>query len=220
MKIYKNKAFSLLISALFLINYIFLPVFAAKQGRIEYNTGLFDYSKLDETIIKKEADEYFNLFLKTENKRHREKYLDIALNRYYLLTKINPSNITYYVQTARIYDTKNKSRLAKEYFSTAYNINSQNPFTNFYFGEYYFKRRDYKKALYFYNKAYNNGYNNNYELNLRLAVIYEKLADLVNAKKFYEISYSLKRDSSLQEKIQLLNELNYEKSEYYNTIRE
>ena len=197
-----------------------LTVYATKQGRIEYNSGLFDYSRLNEDLIQKEADEYFGLFTKTKNKQLKDKYLDIALNRYYLLTKINPSEITFYVQVARMYDNKNKSRLAKEYFSTAYNIDSQDPFVNFHFGEYYFKRRYYKKALYFYNKAYNNGYNNMYELNLRLATIYEKLGDLINAKKFYEISYSLKKDNTIQQKIQLLNELNYDKSEYYNFIRE
>ena len=49
----------------------------------------------------------------------------------------------------------------------------------------------------------------------------EKFADLVNAKKFYEVSYSLNpKATELQQKIQSLNGLNYDKSEYYHFIRE
>ena len=89
------------------------------------------------------------------------------------------------------------------------------------FGEYYFKRRDFKRALKHYTIAYNNGYANNYDLNFRLATIYEKFADLMNAKKFYEATYSLKpEDTELQEKIQSINDMGYDKSEYYHLIRE
>ena len=111
-------------------------------------------------------------------------------------------------------------RLAKEYFSKAINIEPDNPSANFYFGEFYYTRRDYNRALKYYRIAYNNGYSNKYDINIRLATINEKLADLINAKKFYEISYSIKPDNKIQEKIQLLNELNYDKSEYYHIIRE
>ena len=49
----------------------------------------------------------------------------------------------------------------------------------------------------------------------------EKFADLVNAKKFYEVSYSMNPNNvELRQKIQSLNELNYDKSEYYHFIRE
>ena len=111
--------------------------------------------------------------------------------------------------------------MAKEYFYKASNLNVNNPYANFYFGEFYFKRNDYKRALRYYNIAYNNGLNNRYDLNLRLATIYEKFADLVNAKKFYEVSYSMNPNNvELRQKIQSLNELNYDKSEYYHFIRE
>ena len=143
------------------------------------------------------------------------------MSKYYLLTKIDYSQITPYIQLARIYDEKNNNRLAKEYFYKASNLDVNNPYANFYFGEFYFKRNDYKRALRYYNIAYNNGLNNRYDLNLRLATIYEKFADLVNAKKFYEVSYSMNPNNvELRQKIQSLNELNYDKSEYYHFIRE
>ena len=105
-------------------------------------------------------------------------------------------------------------------FDKALNINKEASLANFYFGDYYYKRNDYKKALYHYKIAYNNGVAKTYDFNLKLATIYEKLADLSNAKKFYEISYNIKADSKVKEKIQLLNELNYDKSDYYHNIRE
>lgn len=216
MKIYRNiKLFALLLAVL--LSFSIDKSFAIQSGRLEYDAVLFDYSKFDTNKIQKDADLYFNLFLKNKKENY---YLNSAMSKYYILTKANPSKLEPYVQLGRIYGYLNKPRLAKEYFSKAKNIDADNPFVNFYFGEFYFKRQDYKRALKLYNIAYNNGYNNRYELNLRLATIYEKFADLVNAKKFYEVSYSMKPDDEIQQKIQLLNELNYEKSEYYHIIRE
>ena len=193
----------------------------AQSGYLEYHSVLFDYSKLNAAAIQKEADEYFEKFITSSDELFKEQYLNAAMSKYYLLTKIDYSQITPYIQLARIYDEKNNNRLAKEYFYKASNLDVNNPYANFYFGEFYFKRNDYKRALRYYNIAYNNGLNNRYDLNLRLATIYEKFADLVNAKKFYEVSYSMNPNNvELRQKIQSLNELNYDKSEYYHFIRE
>lgn len=220
MKIYRvfNK-----VSALFITLFILScsHSYAAQSGHLEYNSVLFDYSKLNAAAIQKEADEYFDKFITSSDELFKEQYLNAAMSKYYLLTKIDYSQITPYIQLARIYDEKNNNRLAKEYFYKASNLDVNNPYANFYFGEFYFKRNDYKRALRYYNIAYNNGLNNSYDLNLRLATIYEKFADLVNAKKFYEVSYSMNPNNiELQQKIQSINELNYDKSEYYHFIRE
>ena len=45
---------------------------------------------------------------------------------------------------------------------------------------------------------------------MRLAITYEKIADITNAKKFYELSYNMKPDYMLQRKIQSLNETDFE----------
>ncbi len=193
---------------------------AFQSGKIEKNSVFFDYSKLDAYEIGKEADSFFEKYQKAEEQSEKENWLNLSAGKYYLLTKIDNTAIRPYVQLGRIYDEKNKTGLAKENFYKATNLNALDPYANFYFGEFYYKRNDYKRALKYYNTAYNNGLNNRYDLNIRLAVIYEKFADLVNAKKFYEISNSIKPDSALQEKIRLLNESGYDKSEYYNIIRE
>ncbi|DAB20810.1 TPA: hypothetical protein CPT81_06020 [Candidatus Gastranaerophilales bacterium HUM_20] len=220
MKIYRvfNKVSALFITLLILSC---SHSYAAQSGYLEYNSVLFDYSKLNAAAIQKEADEYFEKFITSSDELFKEQYLNAAMSKYYLLTKIDYSQITPYIQLARIYDEKNNNRLAKEYFYKASNLDVNNPYANFYFGEFYFKRNDYKRALRYYNIAYNNGLNNRYDLNLRLATIYEKFADLVNAKKFYEVSYSMNPNNvELRQKIQSLNELNYDKSEYYHFIRE
>ncbi len=216
---YKNlKIFPLLL--LFLLLFNINISYASVSGRLEYNSVLFDYSKLNFDSIKNDADKNFAMFLNAKNETDKKKFLDLATSKYYILTKVDYSRIEPYIQLGRIYDYKNHPRLAKENFSKAININSNNPFANFYFGEFYYKRRDYKRALKYYKIAYNNGFNNKYDINYRMAIIHEKFADLINAKKFYEITYSIKPDSKIQEKIQLLNELNYDKSEYYHIIRE
>ncbi|CCY62452.1 MAG: tetratricopeptide repeat protein [Candidatus Gastranaerophilaceae bacterium] len=220
MKIYRefNKVSTLFIT---LLLFSLSTAYGAQSGYLEYNSVLFDYSKLNAAEIQKEADEYFDKFLTSSDELFKENYLNAAMSKYYVLTKIDYSQIKPYIQLARIYDEKNHNRLAKEYFYKATNLDTNNPYANFYFGEFYYKRNDYKRALRYYNIAYNNGLNNRYDLNLRLATIYEKFADLVNAKKFYEVSYSLNpKATELQQKIQSLNGLNYDKSEYYHFIRE
>lgn len=218
MKIYKPILYTLLL--FLIISYTEIQSFASPNGKIEYNYILFDYSKLNFQKIKNDADKNFNMFLNAKNETDKRNYLDLATSKYYILTKVDYSRIEPYIQLGRIYDYTNHPRLAKENFSKAINIEANNAFANFYFGEFYFKRRDYKRALKYYKVAYNNGFNNTYDINYRLAVIHEKFADLVNSKKYYEISNSIKPDNKIQEKIQLLNELNYDKSEYYHIIRE
>lgn len=218
MKIYKPILYTLLL--FLIISYTEIQSFASPNGKIEYNYILFDYSKLNFQKIKNDADKNFNMFLISKNETDKRNYLDLATSKYYILTKVDYSRIEPYIQLGRIYDYTNHPRLAKENFSKAINIEANNAFANFYFGEFYFKRRDYKRALKYYKVAYNNGFNNTFDINYRLAVIHEKFADLVNSKKYYEISNSIKPDNKIQEKIQLLNELNYDKSEYYHIIRE
>lgn len=218
----KRKIASALLTAFLLLTVCASTrTFAAQTGYLEYDDVIIDFAKLDRNQLRYEADFYFKKFETVQDKNEKEKNMHTAMGKYYLLTIMPPLDIIPFVQLARLYDADNKSRLAKEYFYKAANIEVNNPFANYYFGEYYYKRCDYKRALNYYTVAYNNGYNNVYDLNLRLGTIYEKFADLVNAKRFYEASYSLNpQNTELQEKIHSLNELNYDKSEYYHFIRE
>ena len=218
-----KKLFPSLLTA-FLILLPAVSVFAVQSGNIEYNAAvkLFDYTKLDKTPVINDADMYFDMALNLSDTKEKERFINLALGKYFLASKIAPEDRRTYVQMARLYDEMQKDTLAKSYFFHALNLGSNDPYTNFWFAEFYFKRRDFKRALTYYNKAYNSGYTDNYKLNLHLAEIYEKFADLSNALKFYRTTYSINpQDTKLQEKIQDIGSLNYESSEYYNnTIRE
>ena len=219
--IYKNILPSLLV--IFLIIFPTCSVTAVQSGNVEYNAAvkLFDYTTLDKTPVINDADMYFDIALNIKDHEEKKRFINLALGKYFLASKIAPDEPRTYVQLARLYDEMQKDTLAKSYFFHACNLETNDPYTNFWFGEFYFKRKDFRKALMYYNKAYNNGYADNYTLNLRLAEIYEKFADLSNALKFYGTTYSLnQQDAKLREKIQAIGDLNYESSEYYNSIRE
>ncbi len=201
-----------------LIIFIFLGLssFAIEKASIKYDEDLIDYTKLNTQTIIQEADSYFELYLNTQDK----KYLSTAMGKYYIVTKIHPVDMYPTVQLARTYDFANLDRIAKEYFSIGYDINKKDPYLNYYHGEFYFRRQDYKRALRYYKYAYNNGYNDYYDLNVKIATIYEKFADLKNAQYYYEKAYSMNPQSSyLKDKALQIKSLNYDKSEYYNSIR-
>ena len=218
------KIYNKLLISLFLISIItasFAPALAFQTGRIEMDDIFVDYSKLDRSSIEAEAEYLFYNGETAESKEDRLKFFDLAMGKYQLLTKIDPSQIYPCVQLGRIYDEKKVDRMAKEYFYRATNLNSRDPYANFYFGEFFYKRNNYKRALNYYLISYNNGYNNRYDLNLKLGKTYEKLADLIKAREFYEASLKMyPENTELQENINQINSLNYENSEYYYFIRE
>lgn len=195
---------------------------ALQKGSLEYLENRFDYSQLNPIELNEEGDIYFEQALAAKGKRNREKLFRYAMAKYFLTSKADEKNVYAFVQMGRIYDNMDKDRYAKESFYRATNLDYRNPYANFYFGEYYFKRRDYNRALTYYLRSYQNGFENNFDLNFRLAVIYEKLGDLVNAKTFYNKSYEMNPEKAeeYQQKLQQIDGLNYDKSEYYYIIRE
>ena len=219
MMIYKNIIVSTLLFSIF-TTFTLLPSKASETNNENTVSVDVNYSALNSNNIRQEAQKDFHMYFNTSESLQKEKYLNSAMQKYYILTQINPSDTDAYIKLGKIYDEKNISELAKNCFYKALNISKEAALANLYFGDYYYKRNDYKKALYYYKIAYNNGISKTYDFNLKLATIYEKLADLSNAKKFYEISYNMKADNKVGEKIQLLNELNYDKSDYYHNIRE
>lgn len=217
------------LSNLYLVLLIFIftsfcnaPAYSLQKGSLEYLDNRFDYSRLNPNKLNSEGDSYFEQALAAEGKRSREKLFQYAMAKYFLTSKADSKNVYSYVQMGRIYDDMNLNKYAKEAFYKATNLDYRDPFANFHFGEYYFKRRDYNRALGYYLLSYENGFENNFELNFRLAVIYEKLGDLINAKKFYNTSYELnpEKAAEYQQKLQQIDGLNYDKSEYYYIIRE
>ena len=146
-----------------------LPSFSIEKGSVKYEDNLMDYSVLDGQKILEEADGYFEQYETTKD----PKYLSTAMGKYYIVTKIYPVEIYPMVQLARTYDEKKLDRFAKEYFSICYDINKKDPYLNYYLGDFYFKRDDYKRALRYFKRAYENGYSEYFDLNLKIATIYE-----------------------------------------------
>ena len=170
---------------------------------------------IDKIAIEKEADYYFYEGIENPDKATKEAYLSKALEKYMLLLKYNQNNVIYCTQIGVIHDNLGHSFSAKQYFIRAVNLENLNPFANFYFGEYYFNKRDYNNALKYYKIAYNNGYQNLYQVNIKLATVYEKLGDIEKAKYYY--SASNKQNPSIEDvdsKIESLNKVYYSKSDY------
>lgn len=195
-------------------------VFGVEFGSIHYNNALIDYSKIDKDATLKLADFYFNKALNTENKEEKTTFLQKASGEYFILTQIDPKNLYPIVQMARVYDFENKNSFAKAYFFKALKIDKKNAATNYFFGEYYFTRDDYKRALYFYNTAFENGYRENFDVLMKMAVMYEKLGDLLRANQYYKKAFLINpNNTELPDKIRELESLKYKNTGYYNKRR-
>lgn len=202
-----------------LLIFVFLissPAFCAKSGGVEYHDYLFDYSHLEQEPIQQEADSLLAKALVQNDEQIKNDLLHQAMKNYYILLKISPGNVDALNKRALIYDIQNRNLLAKSFFSRSLNIQKDNPETNYLVGDYFYKRRDFKRALRYFSAAYENGFNN-FDINYKLAIVYEKLGDLCNAKRFYQEAYSLDESrSEILEKIQSIPE---ENEEYHGTIR-
>ena len=162
-----------------------------------------------------EADKYFYAGLQTNNKNLKEAYLSQALVKYMLLLSIKPDDLVICTQIGVIHDKLGHSRTANDYLFRAISIDSMNPFPNYYYGEYYYAKRDFENALKYYLAAYNNGYQDYYEVNLQLGTIYEKLGDIEKAKYYYRASKRLNPDlKGVNSRIMSLNKVYYSKSDY------
>lgn len=191
----------------------------AVNGRLEYNNQ--SYSFVNGAAVRKEADKLFTDAFNSLNEVERDKYYSRAMQKYFILSKAMPDDAYAYVQIARIHDELGRDKLAKQYYFMASNLDSTNPYANYYFAEYLSKNAKYNKALKYYLTAYNNGYQNNYYANLKLADIYKRLGDLKKSKEFYTKTYKINpSNQELNEKIKSIDSLNSEESEYYHFIRE
>ena len=150
----------------------------------------------------------------------KQNYLQKASGEYFILSQADPKDLYPIVQLARVYDLENKNQFAKAYFFQALKIDKNNAETNYYFGEYYYKRRDYTRAIYFYNIAFENGWKENFDILLRMGTIYEKLGDLLRANQYYKKAYLVNPDNTkIPDKIRALEALKYQNTGYYNIKR-
>jgi len=187
-----------------------------QNATVEYDGYSFSFKKGDDVRFLKKANMYFNLCEKSKNVSEKVSYLQESMRYYFMVSVINPKSIDAQIGLARVYDEMNLDKYAKKYFYNAYDFNPKNPKTNLYFGDFYYKRKDYINALTYYKKAYQLGLVRDYQLNYKQAIIYEKLADIESAKKFYTNCLGLNpQNSDLENKIRLLEDLNYSQTQYY-----
>jgi tetratricopeptide (TPR) repeat protein len=140
--------------------------YAIEYGSIHYNKNesSIDYSNFDRDKTQKYADLFFNRAMKSKDETFKKELLNEAVGQYYILSKIDPNDLDVLIQLGRIYDYQNKNSYAKGYFYQALEIDKKYAPTNYYFGDYYYSRKEYKKALYYYNIAFENGYKENYDI--------------------------------------------------------
>ena len=186
-----------------------------QQGRVSSSVSL-DYSKLDIENAIKLANDKFEEALKIEDKNKRYECLkDSALN-YNIVTEAQPENIDAAIKLARVYDLQNKNRNAKSSFYHALGINPKSIDANYYFGEFYYKREEYRKALYYYKNALRYGMKENADNMKKLAVIYEKFGDLKQANLYYKKLFLLNpSDEFTADKIREIESIKYQNSDYY-----
>lgn len=198
---------------MFCVNFAFAET---KDAYLRYNGYQYEFKPGDEVKFLKNATNNILLFEKSQKITDRVFYLQEAMRYYFLLSQINPKSVEAQIGLGRVYDEMKLDKYAKEHFFSALNFDNHNPSTNLHFANFYYKRNDLISALYYYKTAYNSGYATNYYLNYRLGNIYEKLADIESAKKFYAIALKLNPKSfELTNKIHQLDRLNYSQSQYY-----
>jgi len=197
------------------------PPSYAGSGYLSAEENKVYLSTLDFETTRREADTYFIRGYDSHTPVEQEKYYILAMQKYFILTLLAPNDYYGYVQMARIHDLRKEDSLAKKDYAFAYNLDKLNPYTNFYYGEYYSKRARYHKALKYYLTAYNNGYEENYITITKLAWLYEKLGDLKKSREMYEKSYAMNPSAGdLGQKIRSIDSENYENTGYYQLIRE
>ena len=217
-RIYKKIFIAL--GAFVIIGSTLSAVYALEFGSIKYSDNVFDYSKFDKTSVRKTADKYFNDALSSDEQSLKKELFQKAGGQYFILSKITPGDLYPLIQLARVYDYKDKNSYSKAYFYRALEINKKDPSTNYYFGEYYYSRKEYKKALYYYNIAFRNGYKEGYDVMIRMAMMYERLGDLLRANQYYKRAFLIKpNDENIADKIRILEDLRYKDTGYYSRRR-
>lgn len=186
------------------------------DGGVEYNSVNIDYSKLNETQYIKRGDEYWE---KAEKKSktdiQKNHNYGEALGAYTTAISINPQNADLYAKIGYIYNKLDKYALSKSYFSKGLAMDPFSPYVNYMYALFYFENYDYYKAMYYYRRSEKYNYADKYSLYYNIGVINEKLGDLVTANNYYRKAYAVKRDKILQTKIQAIDALRYNQSQYY-----
>ena len=194
-----------------------LPVFSAVKGGIEYDIPI-DYSNLSEDDLNIRARDYFHHAIQ-EKDGEITKNITNALVLYSILEKIEPEHTEYAVKLGILYDKIGKDRFARGQFARAIQVNHKNPKPYFYYGEFYYKRQRFRKALKYYKEAYNLGFNKNYDTLYKMGDIYEKLGDTRSALVYLKEAETQNPNPELTNKIKRIELNNTTNKEFYSKTR-
>lgn len=188
---------------------IALPAVAIEEIGIEYSVNT-DYNKL----LENKAYNSYQKALQTKN----ENDISNAIGGYRTLFSLSPSNTSYCLKIAELYDLYEKRTLAKEFFSRTLILDPTMPIAHEGFGNHYYKQNNYRMALKEYNEAYRLNLRN-YNISSRLGTIYQKFGDTQAAIKHFKEAQSFQQSEELAMKIRLLEELNSNNTVYYQNKR-
>jgi tetratricopeptide (TPR) repeat protein len=191
--------------------------FALQTGQVEYTIPI-DYSLIDEKALATDADTLFRLYTNSTDMKDKKEYLDRMLSSYNILAKINKENPLYFTRLGIIYDKLGKDRWAKSNFCRSSNLEPNNAYAFYSFGNYYYDRYEYKKALREYKRAYDCGYNKDFNTLYQIGCIYEKYGDYSSAIRYFKNAKRYKSSTDLTNRITSLEEL-LEKNSLYDQNR-
>ena len=194
-----------------------LPSFSAIKGGVEYSIPT-DYSKINEAETEIKAEVYFFNAKRLQDGVINEDITN-ALMLYSILQQVNPDKIEYPINLGILYDKIGKDRQAKGNFSRAMGLDKTNPLPYFYFGEFYYKREFYRRALKYYCEAFKRGFESNYDLLYKMGDIYEKFGDTRSALKYLYEAQKQSSNTELDNKIQRIEALDAINKEYYSDTR-
>ncbi len=193
-----------------------LPAFSAVNGRIEYSVPIL-YNNLDEKELVQKANFYFANAEILNNGMINENMTN-ALMLYNLLQKINPANPEYSAKLGALQGKIGKDDMARKNFTKAIKIDSKNPVTNFYLGEYYYDRDFYFRAIKCYNETYKHN-KNDYYLLYKMGDLYEKFGDTRSALKYLNEAKQQCSTPELEAKIKRIEAQNTVNNVYYSDTR-
>ena len=202
---------------------LFLLIFAAlipnlslavNFASIEYDVPI-DYSKIEKNALADQANLLFNHFEQITDEEYRKKYIQALLNRYAVLSVMDPSDPFYFTRLGILYDEMGNDTLAMSNFFKATNLVPNYQYASFSFGNYYYKRGYYRKALYQYKLAAGIVSPYSYQRFMKMGSVYEKLGNFKLALDAYKSAYQEQNGLELYNKILLLEDLNSKNMLYH-----
>lgn len=202
---------------LLILTLIIRPAYAVEKGGIEY-TPKIDYSIINTKDFEDKAAEYYKIATTSEIEEERLKNAQYAIGCYRALISKHEDNPLYSLRLAVLYELIGQNRYAKEFYYRTITITPDYAEGYEGFGNYYYKKEEYRRAL----KQYNQAYILNpsiYNVNNKIGTIYQKLGDTQSALKYLNEAYKINPSEELNAKIRLLEELNSSNALYYKNTR-